>query len=146
LLWGTVKSGGGAGGEPVLWGKRAKSKTKKELARIGEDHAARYLAARGYRIRERNYRTRRGEIDIVAEHRDTLVFIEVKARSSDEYGTPLESVTSWKARRIAGVAATYLGRREKRERLTRYDVVEVYLTAEGRVTRIGVVEGAFGSG
>ena len=128
----------------MLWGKRAKSKTKKELARIGEDHAARYLSSRGYRIKERNYRTPRGEIDIIAEHRDTLVFIEVKARSSDEYGTPLESVTPWKARRIAAVAGTYLGTRERRERLTRYDVVEVYLTPEGRVTKIGVVQGAFG--
>jgi len=128
----------------VLWGKRPKRKTKKELARIGEDHAARYLSSRGYRIKERNYRTPRGEIDIIAEHRDTLVFIEVKARSSDEYGTPLENVTPWKARRIAALAAAYVGSHERRERLTRYDVVEVHLTPEGRVTKIGVVQGAFG--
>ncbi len=126
----------------MLW-RRAKPKTRKELGRISEDHAARFLASKGYRIKERNYRTRRGEIDIIAEHGQTLVFVEVKARSSDQHGRPLDSVTSPKERTIAAVAGAYLSTCEKRERLTRYDVVEVHITPEGRVTKVEVVEGAF---
>ena len=127
----------------MLWLKRAQPKTRKDLGRISEDHAARFLTSKGYRIKERNYRTPRGEIDIIAEHGKTLVFIEVKARSSDEHGRPLDSVTSPKERTIAAVAGSYISTREKRERLTRYDVVEVHLTPEGRVLKVEVVEGAF---
>ena len=127
----------------MFWFKRARPKTRKELGRISEEHAARFLASKGYRIKERNYRTRRGEIDIIAEQRDVLVFIEVKARSSDEHGRPLESVTSSKQRTISAVASIYLSTREKRERLTRFDVVEVHITPHGRVTKVEVVEGAF---
>ncbi|MFB3880068.1 MAG: YraN family protein [Armatimonadota bacterium] len=125
------------------WLGRAKPKTRKELGRTSEDHAARYLASKGYRIKERNYRTPRGEIDIIAEHRETLVFVEVKARSSDEHGRPLESVTAPKQRTISAVASIYLSTRERRERLTRFDVVEVRITPQGRVTKVELVEGAF---
>jgi putative endonuclease len=127
----------------MFWRRRAQPKTRKELGRISEDHAARFLASKGYRIKERNYRTSRGEIDIIAEQRDVLVFVEVKARSSDEHGRPLESVTSPKQRTIAAVAARYLSTREKRERLTRFDIVEVHITPAGRVMKVEVVEGAF---
>ncbi len=126
----------------MLW-RKPQPKTSKELGRISEDHAARFLTSKGYRIKERNYRTPRGEIDIIAEQRDILVFIEVKARSSDEHGRPLESVTSHKARTIASVAGTYLSAREGRERLTRFDIVEVHITPAGRVIKVEVIEGAF---
>ncbi len=129
----------------MLWRGRSKPKTQRELAIIGEEHAARYLASRGYRVLERNYRTSRGEVDIVAEHGDTLVFVEVKARSSDEFGEPREAVTTWKQRRIARAAATYLSTKERRERAMRFDVVEVSLTPQGRVEGLDVIEGAFGA-
>jgi putative endonuclease len=124
---------------------RRRPKTKQELARIGEDHAARFLRSKGYRLRERNFRTRGGEVDIVAEHDDTLVFAEVKARSSDEFGEPREAVTTWKQQRIVRAARSYLANREGRERLTRFDVVEVFVTPDGRVRKIDVIEGAFGA-
>jgi putative endonuclease len=124
--------------------RRGKAKTRKELAQIGEDHAARFLASKGYRIKERNYRTRAGEVDLIAEQDDTLVFIEVKARSSNDFGSPVEAVTPWKQRTIARLAASYLSLCERRERLTRYDIVAVYLTPQGRVTKIEVLQGAFG--
>jgi putative endonuclease len=130
----------------MLWRGWRKPKTKRELAIIGEEHAARYLTSRGYRILERNYRASRGEVDIVAEQRDTLVFIEVKARSSDEYGTPLEAVTPWKQRRIAAVAAHYASTKGGRERITRFDVVEVFITPHGRVDKVNLIEGAFQAG
>ncbi len=127
----------------MLWRGRRKRKTKRELAIIGEEHAARYLVSRGYRILERNYRTPRGEIDIVAERGDALCFIEVKTRSSDEFGEPREAVTTWKQRRIVRAAAAYLSAKERRERATRFDVVEVSITPQGRVESLDVIEGAF---
>jgi putative endonuclease len=122
---------------------RKKAKTRQELARIGEEHAARYLRSLGYRVRERNYRTRSGEIDIVAEHKGALVFVEVKARSATDFAEPRESVTPTKQRQVARVAASYLGARERRERVTRFDVVEVFVTPEGRVEKLNVIAGAF---
>ena len=122
---------------------RKKPKTKQELARIGEDHAARYLRSRGYRIRERNFRTRSAEVDIIAEHDNVLVFVEVKARSSTHFAEPRESVTPSKQRRITRAAASYIAARERRERLTRFDVVEVLLTPEGRVVKVEIIPDAF---
>ncbi len=127
----------------MLGRKPAKPKTRKELGDIAEEHAARYLAARGYRIRERNFRTRGGEVDIVAEQRGALVFVEVKARTSTGFMTPGQGVTATKRRRIIRAANTYISTRERRERVMRYDVVEVLLTPEGRVQKISVTEGAF---
>ena len=124
--------------------RRPKAKTKQELGRIGEDHAARYLASRGYRIRERNFRPRgQAEIDIIAEHHGALAFVEVKARSSDEFGQPSEGLTVWQQRRLARSAGAYIAQREGRERLMRFDVVEVFLTREGRVERVSLMQGAF---
>jgi putative endonuclease len=120
-----------------------KPKTRKELGRIAEEHAARYLASRGYRIRERNFRTRGGEVDIIAEHRGALAFVEVRARTSSDFMSPIESVTTTKQRRITRAANSYVSTRERRERIMRYDVVEVLLTPEGQVQKISVTEGAF---
>ena len=129
----------------MLWRGRRKPKTRQELGRIAEDHAARYLRSKGYRILQRNYRTPRGEIDIIAEHRDALVFVEVKSRTSTEDFEPRDSVTPGKQHRIAMAAATYVGSVERRERVTRFDVVEVAITLDGRVAGIRVIEGAFQS-
>jgi len=126
----------------MLWRGKRKPKTRQELGRIAEDHAARYLRSKGYRIVERNYRTPRGEIDIIAEHRDSLVFVEVKSRTSTEDFDPRDSVTPGKQHRIMLAAAAYL---RNRDRVTRFDVVEVAITPEGRVEKIDVIEGAFQS-
>lgn len=125
---------------------RGKAKTKKELGKIGEDHAARYLASRGYRIRERNVSAAGVEVDIVAEHRDVLVFVEVKARSSGDYMEPGEGIKAAQQRRIVRAAASYLASREHRERNVRFDVVEVFLTPQGRVERLNLMPGAFEAG
>ena len=74
----------------------------------GEDLACKYLEKMGYKILERNYRIRGGEIDIVAKDKDTLVFVEVKARWSHEYGLPSESMTPWKIRYLLKTAAFYV--------------------------------------
>src|SRR2546425_9914210 len=81
------------------------------LGEEGERAAARFLEARGYRILERNYRTRRGEIDLIAEDGRMLVFVEVKVRLDDRFGGPAAAITRAKQARIAGVCQQYLGGR-----------------------------------
>src|SRR2546426_10862020 len=82
------------------------------LGEEGERAAARFLEARGYRILERNYRTRRGEIDLIAEDGRMLVFVEVKVRLDDRFGGPAAAITRAKQARIARLAQQYLvGRR-----------------------------------
>ncbi len=92
--------------------------------RPGEAAAAVFLRNLGYRILERNYRCPAGEIDLVAEHGDTLVFVEVKSRSSVRFGTPAAAVTRSKQRHIARAASDYLLKhREQTSRPCRFDVV-----------------------
>jgi len=123
---------------------RQQPKSQRELGRLAEDQAARYLASRGYRVKERNFRLPAGpEADIIAEHRGVLAFVEVKARSSTEFAQPHESVTPGKQRQIARAAAAYIATKEGRERVMRFDVVEVFLSPEGRVERISLTQGAF---
>lgn len=74
----------------------------------GEDLACEYLKKNGYKILERNYRIRGGEIDIVAMDGETLVFVEVKTRWSHEYGPPAESMTPWKIRYLVKTAQFYV--------------------------------------
>ncbi|HEY2434268.1 MAG TPA: YraN family protein [Vicinamibacterales bacterium] len=98
---------------------------RQQLGIIGEELAARELIARGYVILERRYRTECGEIDIVAQDGDTLVFVEVRARATDEFGTAAESVTRAKQRRLARLAIDYLARRQVADRPCRFDVVAI---------------------
>ncbi|MEM6797551.1 MAG: YraN family protein [Acidobacteriota bacterium] len=103
---------------------------------LGERRAARWLTEHGFCIRERNFSCPAGEIDLVAEEADTLCFIEVKARSSREYGVALEAVTPAKQRRIARTAAWYLGRHPT-ELPCRFDVLAMDLEAgEWRYTLV----------
>jgi putative endonuclease len=100
---------------------------KKELGANGEELAARYLMSQGYRILERNYRIRLGEIDIIAEQGKDLVFIEVKTRSDTLFGSPLDSVTIPKQRQLSKVALEYMSRQGCHNRPARFDVVGVQL-------------------
>jgi putative endonuclease len=100
--------------------------TRTELARAGEDIAARFLAAKGWRIVGRNVRYgRAGEIDIIAERGGMLAFVEVKTRSGSRYGTPGEAVTWRKQARIRSLARLYLTQMKPRASAVRFDVVEV---------------------
>jgi putative endonuclease len=91
----------------------------------GEDLAAAHLAEAGYRILERNYRCLFGEIDIVAEEGETLVFVEVKSRRSAAYGDPQLAVGLQKQRKISRIATHYLAERHLFHRPARFDVVAV---------------------
>jgi len=96
-----------------IFGQRA------EAAAVG------FLSSRGYTILEQNYTTRYGEIDIVASHEDTLVFIEVKARRGLRYGGPREAVNGPKQQKIIGTATHYLKQHRIHDTRIRFDVVAI---------------------
>jgi len=103
---------------------------RQALGILGEDLACAELVRRGYAILARRYRTRFGEIDIVASDRGTTVFVEVKARDGDRFGDGAEAVTGWKQRRVAGMAVDYLTRHRLHDRPCRFDVVAIDVGAE----------------
>lgn len=111
-----------------------------KLGQEGEDLAVRHLKKKGYRILERNYKNPLGEIDIIAYENGAIVFIEVKARSSDEYGLPVESVHRKKQEKMKRVALLYL-KRFKTEVPARFDVVSVFMGKSG--TEIDIIRNAF---
>ena len=96
-----------------------------QFGRKAETMAARYLKKQGYKIIERNYRTRSGEIDIIAREGETLVFVEVKARASDRFGSAKAAVTPHKQRQVAKVALGYLKMTDQSHVKARFDVVTV---------------------
>lgn len=100
---------------------------KRRLGAYKEKLAEAYLEAQGLKIIERNYRTRYEEIDLIAREDKTIVFVEVKYRSSDRYGTPLEAVDYKKKKRISMGAVSYLGRHNMSlsDTSVRFDVVGI---------------------
>ncbi len=100
------------------------------LGRRGEDLAATYLEGKGYLILQRNYRSEAGEMDIVAQDGGCLVFVEVRARSTREYGTPEESITPSKAQRLIEVAQGYLQEQGESAREWRIDLVAIHWSGE----------------
>ena len=98
---------------------------RQTLGKLGEDRAVRELERRGYAILARRYRTRHGEIDIVADDDGTIVFVEVKAREGDEHGGAAAAVTARKQRRLTAMAVDYLARNRVTDRPCRFDVVAI---------------------
>src|SRR6187549_1531795 len=98
---------------------------RQSLGKLGEDLACAELSRRGYAILARRYRTRGGEIDIVARDRGTTVFVEVKTRDGDRFGDGAEAVTAWKQRRVAAMAVDYVSRHRLHDRPCRFDVVAI---------------------
>jgi putative endonuclease len=98
---------------------------RQQFGKKSEDIAAKYLKKNGYKILEQNYRTKLGEIDIIAKDKDTLVFIEVKARRSIQFGSPKWAVTPKKQRRISMVALYYLKTAKLSHTRARFDVVSI---------------------
>ncbi len=109
-----------------------KSSYRKNLGRAGENFAANYLENLGYKILARNYNVRYvGELDIVAQIDDTIVFVEVKTRSNDHFGTPAEAVTKTKQKKIYNTAEVFQQRKEIFDQPCRFDVIEVFSNADG---------------
>lgn len=100
---------------------------KQEYGKEGEDFAAKYLEENGYKILERNFACKRGEIDIIALQHNQIIFIEIKTRTSIKYGLPSEAVTETKLKHLYGSAEYYLVTRNLYNKIdTRIDVIEVY--------------------
>jgi putative endonuclease len=111
------------------------SDPRQALGISGENLACSELRRRGYAIVERRYRTRLGEIDIIAKDGNTIVFVEVKARLTDDFGGAAAAVTAWKQRRIARMAMDYLSRHRLHECPCRFDVIAIdFEAAEPSVT------------
>jgi putative endonuclease len=112
------------------------------LGKAGEDCACRELERRGYAILARRYRCRFGEIDIVAREGETVVFVEVKARTSSRFGEPAEAVTLHKQTRVVAIAEEYLARHRLRQARCRFDVVAISFSPRGQ-TVVEVFRNAF---
>ncbi|MEW6145829.1 MAG: YraN family protein [Thermodesulfobacteriota bacterium] len=109
----------------------AETTDRKSLGKKGEDIACRALKKDRYRVLEKNYRCRQGEIDIIAEDKKgVLCFVEVKAKSSVDFGLPEEAVTRRKQGRIQAAAYSYIESRELGPRPMRFDVVSVDLVSQ----------------
>jgi len=121
------------------------TRRRQELGKEGEAIAARFLEQRGYRILARRFRTRLGEIDLVALAGETLVFVEVKLRTGPGFGSPAEAVHPLKQARLARVAALFLQSHAPdavREPVCRFDVVAIRLAA-GRSPDVEHIQDAF---
>jgi putative endonuclease len=103
---------------------------RQRLGARGESLACQALEGRGYLVLHRRYRTRYGELDIVAQEAGVLVFVEVRARTSGRFGHPADSVTRQKQQRVAAMAEAYLGLEGQHDRVCRFDVVAVETDTE----------------
>ena len=122
--------------------KDVKNMAGKDTGHYGEDIAAAYLRQKGYSIVERNYRKRIGELDIIAEDGEVVVFVEVKTRRSTRFGSPFEAVDSRKQKKMSRIALEYLNSRKLLNRAARFDVVAVMLH-EGSLPEVEIVQDAF---
>lgn len=102
----------------------------KITGQCGEDAAADFLKKNKYKIIQRNYKNKIGEIDIIAKHKEDLVFVEVKTRSSEKFGTPAEAVTYYKKQKIVNTAKVYL-MKNPTDMNIRFDIIEVYGKFDG---------------
>ena len=116
--------------------------SRRRAGRLGEEAARRHLEAAGYRILTANYRAGRGEIDLVAEEGDHLVFVEVRAKTGRSHGTPAESITAAKRRRMVEAAQRYMEEEGQWGRPWRIDVVAVQLDPQGQVRHLEVLVNA----
>ena len=114
-----------------------------EVAKRGESLAVAHLKARGYAILERNYRALRGEIDLIAQDGDFIVFVEVKTRRSLKFGLPQTAVTPHKQRQISKVAVAYLKARNRFDAPCRFDVIAIHLSLRLELLKLEQIENAF---
>jgi putative endonuclease len=115
---------------------------RRSLGDFGERVAVAHLEANGYRILDRNFRTREGEIDIVAEKEGCVAFVEVRARRGERMGSAAESVTPRKRERLLALAQAYAQAHDTLPERQRIDVITVSLAPDGRVLAVEHIEDA----
>jgi putative endonuclease len=116
---------------------------RKLLGRQGEDAATNYLKKNNYQILCRNYTCKLGEIDIVARERDFIVFVEVRSRSSEDFGLPQETINRRKKMKLRNLARYYLKETGKSDENCRFDIIALVLEEGGNVKRLEHIENAF---
>ncbi|KWX72591.1 endonuclease [Paenibacillus riograndensis] len=118
--------------------------SRKQKGAAGEKAAVQYLSAHGYRIIDRNWRCRSGELDIIAEYGEVLIFVEVRSRSgSPLQGTPEESVDERKIRQVRATARVYLHMKGQEERRVSFDVITVMLNEKLGISALHHIREAF---
>ena len=115
---------------------------RQDTGRLGEKLAGDFLKKQGFLILETNYRCPQGEIDIVARHRDCLVFIEVRTKTGTGFGSPEESVTRAKKRKLIAAASHYRQSHDSLPASWRIDFVAVELDRKGKLKRLELIENA----
>ncbi len=115
----------------------------REIARTGETLAAQYLEKRGYQLLEQNYRSRFGEIDLIAKQGKRIVFVEVKTRRTLRFGVPQAAVTPAKQKQISKLALSYLQTHNLLDAPCRFDVVAIFLSSKSTPARLKHIENAF---
>lgn len=108
-----------------------KTMEKKELGKKGEELALQFLKKKGYRILEKNYVCKLGEIDLIAQEKDTLAFVEVKTRRSTAFGPPQMAVDQKKQEQLSKAALQFLKERRLEEAKARFDVVAILFGSKG---------------
>jgi putative endonuclease len=117
---------------------------RRETGILGEKLACEFLGNNGYRIIEKNFRCPDGEADIIAQQQDTLVFVEVRTKTSRRFGSPEESITPAKKGKLRTVAAHYLQNHTNLPASWRIDVIAIEMNSRGHVSRIELIENAVG--
>ncbi len=97
------------------------------IGKIGEDLAVKYLEQAGYKILQRNFECRQGEIDIIALYKNEIIFIEVKTRTNIKFGNPADAVDRSKQKHLLKAVKYYLYSRNLEDEFVRIDVIEIYL-------------------
>ena len=115
---------------------------RRALGQRGEDLVARWYETGGYEILDRNWRRREGELDLILARGRTVVFCEVKTRSSNRFGAPIEAISRGKSQRIRRLAALWLSESQLRGRELRFDVASV-MVERGTAPVVEIIEGAF---
>ena len=114
------------------------------IGALGERIASNFLQKKGYRILEANFKKRYGEIDLVAIDNSVLVFIEVKTRTSNQFGTPLEAITPWKLKAVIRSAEYYKLTHKNLPDLMRIDAVSITLHPSGEIDDIELTKNISG--
>ncbi|MFC1952992.1 YraN family protein [Chloroflexota bacterium] len=117
---------------------------RRDTGILGEKLATDYLKKHRYKILETNYHCPHGETDIIAKKNNTLVFIEVRTKTSRDFGSPEESVTPMKKERMISTAYHYRQTHNDLPELWRIDFIAIELTPEGKTLRIELIENAVG--
>jgi putative endonuclease len=117
--------------------------SKKQLGKTGELLAVKFLKQKGYQIIEQNYRSAWGEIDLIAQDGDVLVFVEVKTRRSLKFGVPQLAVTNSKQRKMSKAALEYLQEKDFFDYVCRFDVISIVFPPDPSEPIIEHIENAF---